>query len=211
MPMKYLLHAGCGHPSNKPPFEFSAFKEVRLDADKNSKPDIIASIVAMPMVETDGFDAIFCSHTLEHLYPYQVADAMAEFNRVLKPGGYVLVHVPDLQAIGGRLALDQADNVLYMSHIGPITPLDMLYGLRSAVGAGNKFMAHHTGFTASVLQRAFEEAGFHKIRVDRGPPDFELKGYATKMVQSNGEASHASKEPEAESVSVRNEGVGVGS
>jgi SAM-dependent methyltransferase len=41
---------------------------------------------------TDSFDVILCSHVLEHI-PDDAA-AMAEFFRVLKPGGWAMLQVP---------------------------------------------------------------------------------------------------------------------
>jgi SAM-dependent methyltransferase len=41
---------------------------------------------------TDSFDVILCSHVLEHI-PDDAA-AMAEFLRVLKPGGWAMLQVP---------------------------------------------------------------------------------------------------------------------
>jgi len=182
MGLKYLLHVGCGSKVNKVPFEFAAYKEVRLDCNKLVQPDIVASIVAMPMISDNEFDAIFASHVLEHLHPHEVGMALAEFARVLKPGGKLLIQVPDLQSIGGRLALDQADYALYQSHIGMITPLDMIYGHRGSVGAGNLFMSHKTGFTQSVLKDALHTAGLEKIEIDR-EIQFELKARAYKPAE----------------------------
>ena len=42
-----------------------------------------------------AFDAVFSSHNLEHLYPHQVKEALAEFYRVLKPEGMIVIS--DLQ------------------------------------------------------------------------------------------------------------------
>lgn len=196
MGVKRLLHAGCGSKLNKVPREFAAYEEVRLDCAAAVAPDIVASIVAMPMIEESSFDAIYCSHTLEHLYAHEVAMALVEFNRILKPGGCVLICTPDLQSIGGKLALDQADFLVYQSPIGPVTALDMIYGMRSAIGAGNLFMGHKTGFTASVLKNALDAAGFVKVEVSRDKP-YELHAHAQK------ESKDASSERSAEALPER--------
>jgi ubiquinone/menaquinone biosynthesis C-methylase UbiE len=174
--MRTVLHAGCGSKANELPREFAGYKETRLDANRSVQPDIVASIVAMPMIEDDSYDAVNCSHTLEHLFAHEVAMALAEFRRVLKPCGVLRIGVPDLQAIGGKLALDQADYVLYLGGLGAVTPLDMLYGHRGSVGSGNLFMAHKSGFTSSVLKSMLEAAGFEQIQIER--EKFELRAYA---------------------------------
>ncbi len=52
-------------------------------------------ITAMPCADS-SFDAVFCSHVLEHVV--QDRKAIAEIHRVLKPQGWALVQVP----IGGE-------------------------------------------------------------------------------------------------------------
>ena len=74
------------------------------------------------MGDIGPFDAVYSSHSLEHLAPYEVPDALANFYRVLKPGGYTLIIVPDLEGIKAD------EEELYMSPCGPITGLDLIYG-----------------------------------------------------------------------------------
>jgi SAM-dependent methyltransferase len=203
MGMKLLLHVGCGTKGMKIPFEFAAYKEVRLDKNKSVQPDIVADIVAMPMIDNESYDAVYCSHVLEHLFAHEVGHALREFKRVLKPQGTLHILVPDLQSIGGKLALDQADAIVYMSPIGPIAPLDVLYGLRASVAGGNHFMAHKTGFTQSVLKRHLDDAGFAGVKIERGDKDYAIKAWATNPAYAPEENSHASQEPEAESIPER--------
>ncbi len=199
--MKTLLHVGCGTVNL--PDGFAGFKEVRLDCDPTTSPDIVASCVAMPMIEDESFDMIFGSHVIEHLHFHEVAQALKEFHRVLKPGGVLDVRVPDLQTIGGKIALDELDAIVYLCGMGPITPLDMLYGHRASIARGDTPMAHKTGFTGSVLKDALRRAGFEKMVLDRDKGALELQAKAIK-----GE-SHARQESGAEGVPCDSHGRGV--
>jgi len=197
--MKRLLHAGCGPKVMKPPREYAAMKEVRLDKNPSVNPDVLASIVAMPMLEDDSFDAIFCSHVLEHCYFHEVAMALAEFERVLKPGGELKILAPDLQAIGGKVALDQADCVLYQSSIGVVTALDVMYGHRASVTTGNLHMAHHCGFTQRTLRDSLNAVGFVSVEVVRDTTPgaaLQLAATARKKVSNAGEIAEAEGVPE---------------
>lgn len=162
-----VLHVGCGppHPMNlNERFRSEGWVEVRLDIDPSVAPDIIASLTDMSVVPSSSVDAVWSSHNLEHLYAHEVPVALAEFFRVLKPGGFVLVTMPDLEQVAQFVAADKLEEVVYVSPAGPITALDCLYGHRGMVAAGNHFMAHKTGFTATSLTKHLGHAGFRNMR-----------------------------------------------
>lgn len=168
---RLLLHVGCGaaNPDKVPQAFFPAgeWRELRLDIDPDVQPDIQSSITDMGAVADTAVDAVWSAHNLEHLEPHEVAVALGEFLRVIKPGGFAVVTVPDLQQVAGLVAEGRLEDPAYMSAMGPIAPLDMLFGLRSALAAGNRFMAHRTGYTAGTLEAAFLRAGFAPVRVVR--------------------------------------------
>jgi len=168
---RQVLHVGCGAPDPaKLPAAFfpaGAWSELRLDIDPNVQPDIIASITEMPMVATGSVDAVWSAHNLEHLASHEVPVALAEFHRVLAPGGFALVTMPDLQQVAELVAAGRLEDAAYMSAMGPIAPLDMLYGFRPALAQGNAFMGHRTGFVAGTLAQHLERAGFQNVRVQR--------------------------------------------
>jgi ubiquinone/menaquinone biosynthesis C-methylase UbiE len=142
----------------------------------------------MSMVEDGEFDAIFSSHNLEHLYPHEVPTALREFRRVLKPTGFALVMVPDLQRVGELIAENKLEDPAYMSPSGPICPLDMLYGFRPSLAAGNLFMAHRMGFTRKTLAQYFLRAGFAAVTAQRDGFDLFVLGHCGKP-ESAGEPS----------------------
>lgn len=169
--MKRVLHAGCGGSPLPDYFPERDVLEVRLDIDPEMKPDIVASLTAMG--DIGEFDAIFCSHCVEHLYPHDVPKALAEFVRVLKPGGYAMVIVPDLEG------LEVSDRVLYTCLGGlEVTAFDLFYGHRRLI-EGHPFMAHHSGFTAKLLDGAMRDAGFSPVNAKR-VGDFNLIAVGVK-------------------------------
>ena len=70
------------------------------------------------------------------------------------------------------VAQDRLEEPAYVSPAGPIAPLDILYGHRPQIAAGNTYMAHRTGFTARTLGQALVRAGFARAMVQRD--GFEL-------------------------------------
>jgi len=166
-----LLHVGCG-PQRKERlpacFQTDAWQEIRYDIDPAVQPDIEGSITDMSMILDGCIDAIWSSHNLEHLHSYEVPLALAEFRRVLKDDGFALISVPDLRAVARHIANDQLTQTLYKAPAGDISPLDMLFGHQDSLKRGNMYMAHRTGFTASSLGLALQEAGFDEVRVHEG-------------------------------------------
>jgi predicted SAM-dependent methyltransferase len=166
-----ILNAGSGHRSARgiaPLFNSPDWEEVRLDVDPSVGPTVIASITDMKAVfPSESFDAVWSSHTLEHLFTHEVPVALSEFKRILKSDGFVLIMCPDLESVANHLAQHGADHVAYTSPAGPITALDMLYGHLASVAQGRHYMAHKTGFTADRLGNLLLEAGFPTVNVRR--------------------------------------------
>lgn len=176
---KKVLHVGCGvHTPDKlhETFRGPDWLEVRLDINPKVEPDIVASITDMRAVPDAAYEALYSSHNLEHLHPHEVPLALAEFRRVLKPYGFALITVPDLQQVAEYVAADRAEETILMTNRGPIAPLDVLFGFRPFLAAGNAFMAHNFGFTASTLRAALLQAGFAAVDVQR---DGEFNLWAT--------------------------------
>lgn len=184
MTQRSFLHVGCGQKHKNQTtrgFNSPNWKEIRFDIDKSVKPDIVGTMLDMSAVETESVDAIYSSHNIEHLYAYQVPIALAEFRRVLKPEGFLVITCPDVQAVCALVAQDKLSDKAYDSPAGPITPIDILWGLRSALELGNHYMAHKVGFTQKVLQGTLQAAGFVSVATSsRPPPFFELWSVSSK-------------------------------
>lgn len=169
--LRTLLHVGCGaaNPEKIPAAFFTPgeWREVRLDIDPDVAPDIQASITEMAPVADGSVDAVWSSHNVEHLAPHEVPIAFAEFHRVLRPGGFALITTPDLQQVAELVAQGQLEEPAYLSALGPIAPLDILYGFRPSLAAGNAFMGHRTGYVAASLERHLHAAGFASVQVVR--------------------------------------------
>jgi len=172
--MKTFLHVGCG-PQDKSQikgFNNDSWKEIRFDIDKNVNPDIVGSLTDMSLVETGSVDAVYSSHNIVHIYVHEVPIALKEFYRVLKDDGIVVITCPDLQSVCEAVVKDKLLEPLYKTKDGhQISPIDILYGWRPDIAQGNEHMAHKSGFTYSVLNTAFFEAGF-KARYGGSRPEF---------------------------------------
>ena len=186
-----LLHVGCGTYAREklPPVFRAGWREIRLDIDAEVSPDLVASITDMHVISDCIVDAVYSSHNIEHLYPHDVPLALQEFRRVLKPTGFAFIEVPDLQEVARFIAAGKLEEPLYISPMGPIAALDIMYGHRPSLADGNPFMAHRTGFTGATLGAALIKAGFAAAMVQRDSSTFGLTAIAFRSKPSEDEVA----------------------
>ena len=178
-----VLNVGCGPRGRSHGIAgFEGWRELRLDIDPDVEPDVVGTMTDMSAVATGSVDAIVSSHNIEHLYPHEVPATLAEFVRVLKADGVVVINCPDLQSVCARVAQGELASPLYESPVGPIAALDILYGLRSSMAAGNLYMAHRCGFTLDVLIKTLQACGFARCAGRARPAYFDLWVVASKVV-----------------------------
>lgn len=189
VPARRLLHVGCG-PADKrqttPEFAQGEWQEIRVDIDPSVAPDVIASMTSMPQIADASVQAVYSSHSLEHLEAHQVGVALQEFCRVLSRDGILVLTCPDLAAVCRHILDAGPQAPAYLSAVGPISGLDMLYGHGAALAAGRGYMAHRTGFTAASLQQALKAAGFASAWVVEAPAGyFDLWAIAALAPQAD--------------------------
>ena len=160
-----ILHAGSGVPDPErkrlhPRYRGPEWEEICVDLDPNVKPDIVANITDLSPIADESVDVAWCYHVLEHMHAHEVPVALSELRRVLVKDGKLEVSVPDLQAVGEMLAAGDLEERIYMAPVGPVSPIDMIYGLRPAIELGGDLMTHKTGFVDRTLCEAITHAGF---------------------------------------------------
>lgn len=159
-----VLNAGSGPKSIRGLnglFEPSGWREVRFDVDPAVRPDVVGSMTDLRAhFEAGSFDAVWSSHSLEHLHSHEIPLALKEFQRILKPDGFALITCPDLETVMALFLEHGSDHVVYRSAVGPITPLDMMFGHSPSIASGHVHMAHHSGLTSERLGELLLQAGF---------------------------------------------------
>jgi len=167
---KRVLNVGGNSKKILLPRQYDDYEHVLLDIDAAQAPDVVCDAREMARrLGPAAYDAVYCSHNLEHYYPHDVPKVLAGFLHVLKEPGFAQVIVPDIEdvmrtCIARGLAL--AD-VLYDSSAGPITVHDVIYGFGKEIErSGNDFFAHKTGFTPKSLKAALLKAGFSRVYIE---------------------------------------------
>jgi hypothetical protein len=165
-----VLHVSCTGPEKLPPvFDNPGWQEIRLDINPAVRSDFVAGLTDMDSVSDSTIDAVYVPHAINHLCPQEVPLALREMHRVLKPTGFTLITLPDLQEVARYVADGKLEDPLYVSAGGSIAPLDILYGPRLAIANGHAHLAPRTGFTSATLGAALIKAGFAAVMVQCEP------------------------------------------
>jgi predicted SAM-dependent methyltransferase len=113
-----------------------------------SGPHIInASMWELPCA-TGSIEGVYSSHALEHLPKLSVVPTLKEWLRVLQPGGWVEIQVPDLEYCVTE----------WLKHKTNDWWMDIIFGNQEHPGE-----FHQTGFTPAIMIRYLTEAGFRHI------------------------------------------------
>jgi ubiquinone/menaquinone biosynthesis C-methylase UbiE len=186
--MKKVLNVGGNSKAIPLPPQYADFEHMLLDIDPTGQPDIVCDARQLTTLEGGQFDAVYCSHNLEHYYHHDVAKVLAGFQHVLKEGGVAHIRVPDIGEVM-RVAVEKdldIEDTLYQSALGPIMVMDVLYGYTTQIEqSGQDFFAHKTGFTVKSLTRALLKANFqHMFRIMQEASSLEINVLAFKGTPS---------------------------
>lgn len=171
--VKRVLNVGGGSKRTPIPGYFSGWQHDLLDIDPRGEPDIVCDARELEKLPGGLYDAVHCSHNLEHYYRHDGLRVVRGFHHILNDTGFAEVFVPDFAQVMDALRDRQLelDDVLYQSAAGPITAHDIVYGLQSEIqNSGQDFYAHKTGFTPRSLVKILSDGGFAKVFISTNRP-----------------------------------------
>ncbi len=142
------LHLGCG-PEKRAGW-------VNIDTNPAAQPDIVSSVDALPQFDNASVDVIEACHLFEHLDYTQARRALVEWARVLKPGGELLLELPDFDACVRILGKYKDERGFDLGLIG-------IFGWPPAIDQEGAPQLHKWGWTRSTLSQALREAGFEHV------------------------------------------------
>jgi hypothetical protein len=150
---KIVLNIGCGKTKlSSQSLHFLDWQEVRVDAYDNPTADLISSMVDLNLVPNESVDAVWASHVVEHNYWHDLPKVFQSMLRVLKPGGFAVIRVPDLGSIADKIS-DGLLETEYVSSAGDVAVIDMIYGHRGFIESWGEGMCHKTGFTKKSMEQ----------------------------------------------------------
>jgi SAM-dependent methyltransferase len=178
--VKRVLNVGGNSRDIPLPPVYQGWENVLLDIDPRVKPDVLCDARELTRLPGGEFDAVYCSHNLEHYHRHDVPKVLAGFRHVLKPQGFAHIRVPDMAEVMRQVVqkgLD-IDDLLYQSAAGPITVRDVIYGYGVEIErSGNDFFAHKTGFTHKSLDAMLRSCGFAFVYIGTGNLEVMALGF----------------------------------
>ncbi|MBI5136110.1 MAG: class I SAM-dependent methyltransferase [Nitrospirae bacterium] len=183
---KAVLNVGGNNKDIKIPGHYDGWRHDLLDIDPRGNPDVLCDSRQMHTLAPGGYDAVYCSHNLEHYFAHDVPRVLKGFLHVLNPEGFAEVRVPDIGQVMREVVAKGLDieDVLYQSAAGPITVKDVIYGWGTEIAAsGNDFYAHRTGFTPPSLAAVLSRSGFGAVFT--GTSYLEVRALAFKTHPSD--------------------------
>ena len=197
--MKRVLNVGGHSHDIELPEIYRDWQHHLLDIDPKGQPDILCDARKLTSLEGHQYDAIYCSHNLEHYNDHEVDQVLHGFVHLLEPkAGFAHIRVPDLLAVFAVMQqrnLD-LDDVLYQTAAGlPIKVLDVIYGWGQQIErSGADFYAHKTGFSEKRLVDRLQQNGFPWVMAARDRARLEIVAFAF-IHQPSAELSQALELP----------------
>jgi predicted SAM-dependent methyltransferase len=137
------LNLGCGFDRRE--------GYLNVDFQPFHQPDLVSDVRKLDALPSAAYEEIVAQDVLEHLPRTDTLDTLREWARVLRPGGRLVLRVPDVIGLARLLAnrRDLAEQEVLLQN---------LFGTQAYPGD-----FHHFGFTELVLRHYLAAAGF---RVD---------------------------------------------
>lgn len=139
------INAGCGRKI------LDGWTNVDLAVHPKAprEPDIIADVRAIPL--PDGCaDELMAIHLFEHVPVWDVDGMLTEWRRLLKPGGKLVLEMPDIVKAAKNLIAGKGDQQSMWAIYGDPGPRDPLNG-------------HHWGWTCKTIRPVLERNGFRNV------------------------------------------------
>lgn len=142
------LHLGCG-PEKRAGW-------INIDANAAAAPDVVGPVESLPQFESGSVDVIEACHLFEHLTYSQAREALVEWARVLKPGGELLLELPDFDACVRILGKYRDERGFDLGLIG-------IFGWPPAIDEEGAPQIHKWGWTRVSIASALREVGFEHV------------------------------------------------
>jgi SAM-dependent methyltransferase len=119
-------------------------------------PEVLCHAKEIPLPD-ESADTLMAVHVFEHFYRWEVDEVLTEWRRLLKPGGQLILELPNL--------VKCCQNYLSGRVKGGKDPDQLArWGIYGDPRTGDKFMCHPWGYSPEELISILVAAGFRDVR-----------------------------------------------
>jgi SAM-dependent methyltransferase len=139
-----------------------------VSARAGNPPDVVCDIRRLEPFPDGCADEVLAVHVIEHVWRWEVAQVLAEWMRVLRPGGRIVLECPNLLSACEAMLRDPAQ-AAGPGEEGQRT-MWVFYG---DPAWRDPLMCHRWAYTPQSLAQVMREAGLAGVRQE--PAQFKLR------------------------------------
>lgn len=139
------VHVGCGRHVLDGWWNCDVQRHPKAARD----PEALCDTRSIPLPDRCASVLMSC-HVLEHFYRWEVDDVLAEWRRLLMPGGILILELPNLESACRNLLSGLDDQMCMWPIYGDWSHRD-------------PYMMHKHGYTPGTLRALLEANGFHRV------------------------------------------------
>lgn len=125
--------------------------DVQVSPKALRPPEILCDAGAIPL-QSGVADEVMALHLIEHFYLWEVPAVLAEWRRLLKPGGRLILELPNLEAACRNLLSGRNDQMC-------------MWPLYGDPGHEDPYMCHRWGYTPKTIKELLVGNAFAEVRV----------------------------------------------
>lgn len=168
------IQLGCGH---KP---WAGW--INVDGSRAAdRADVVSDLAHLPFPENYA-DVLVAVHVLEHFHEWEAPNVVQEWQRVLKPGGLLVLELPSMDKIVAYLM----DCV--KSQDGKINMQRSWWGMYGDPRYHDPVMVHKWGYTKAMLRTLLQSVGM--VDIQAAPPRYHMKSRDMRMTARKESDAH---------------------
>ncbi len=160
-----FVNLGCGEQSGP--------EYINVDVVPAPHIHYVHDIKVLDMFASESVDLLYASHVMEHIPRHELPVTIAEWKRVLKPGGTLRVSVPNF------------DNLLKVYTASGNT-IDTI--LAQLLGQEPPYNNHYSVWNLDHAKKIFLEQGFSEVRLwdPKTAPHYSMHDRAERTISAGG-------------------------